>query len=93
MLKRAKQSKEKILRQAELKTELGLQAEEDKIIIEKSNMLKFFINKMEALISLIVYIVMCGLAVIGLAALIYPAPRQEIIILLTQLFDELTNYF
>lgn len=93
MLKRARQSKDKILRQAELKTELGLQEDEDKIIVEKSNMIKFFINQTRALISFVCYIVMRGLAVIGLAAVIYPAPRAEIRILLQQIIDELTSYF
>jgi len=50
----------------------------DKVIVEKSNMVKFFVNHGVSLVKTIAQILMIGLAAVGILALIYPVPRAEI---------------
>ena len=52
---------------------------EDVLVVEKNNFIKFFLNSMGRLAQLIAKICLLVLAVIGLAALLYPEPRVALL--------------
>lgn len=91
LIKKARESKNKNVRQAELKSELDLRENEDILIVEKSNMMKFMINVAGSIICLVADISIITFSVIGLAAVLFPNPRQEMLILLNQLLLDIRN--
>jgi len=93
LVKKAKHSKNWSVRQGELKTSLNLQENEDVIVVEKSNMVKFFIQTAASLIRVMAEIIIFALAFIGGAAIVYPAPRAELFIILELFIMQMTGYF
>lgn len=93
LVKRAKQSKNWIVRQAELKTELDIREKEDTIIVEKSNMIKFLIQTIGIMIRIAAEITIITFALIGIAAVVYPEPRADLIIIMKQMISQITSYF
>ena len=53
--------------------------QDDKIVIEKSNMVKFTIRTLSGIIRVVAAIMVCSLAVIGLERLVYPEPRADLL--------------
>lgn len=89
LLKRkAHRRKTQKVRQAELKTSLNLNPDEDVIIIEKSNTIKFLIKAAASCVRLVASIVIILLTFIGLLALIYPGPRHELVNILIEVWVE-----
>ena len=64
--------------QEELKRKHHIDAAEERIIVEKSNMLKFLIRTAAAGIRIAASIGIAVLAVVGLTGLVYPGPREEL---------------
>lgn len=73
--------------QTQLKEKHGI-SRDNVIVVEKANTFKFTVKSLAALIRLIAAIIMVILAVIGLAALIYPGPRQELSIIFLESFKQ-----
>lgn len=86
--KKAKKRMEGEVRQGRLRMENGL-AGEDVVIVEKSNMVKFFVRTCAALIRTVAALTVTGLAFVGLAALIYPGPRHEIGVIFQEVIKQL----
>ncbi|MBS6953512.1 MAG: hypothetical protein KH230_09785 [Enterocloster asparagiformis] len=63
--------------QEQLRKKYNIQ--KDVVVVEKTNMGKFLIQKLGGLIRLIATIGLIGLALVGSAALVYPNSRDEII--------------
>lgn len=75
-------------RQGRLRIENGL-VDKDVVIVEKSNMVKFFVRTIAALIRTMAALAVTGFAFIGLAALVYPEPRREIVIVFEEVIRQL----
>lgn len=66
--------------------------ETDKVIVEKSNMVKFTVKTLSGLVKTGASILLCGLALLGLMALVYPGPRQEMAGILLSVYQQLQQY-
>lgn len=75
--RKAKKNRIKEVTQGRLRQKVGLE-DENVVIIEKSNMVKFLIRTCGNIVHVMAAILICGLAFIGLTALIYPGPRAEL---------------
>lgn len=77
--------------QEELKQKHNL--ETDKIVVEKSNMVKFTVNTVKDIIRTVANILLFILAAIGIVALVYPEPRQALIGVWQEVYMQLKTYF
>lgn len=91
VMKKAKQRMAGEARQGRLRIENGL-IDEDVVIVEKSNMVKFFVRTCAALIRTTAALAVAGFAFTGLAALVYPEPRREIIIIFEEVVRQLISF-
>lgn len=66
--------------------------QEEVIVVEKSNMTKFLIQTVGNIIRITTGITVFAFAAIGMAAMIYPAPRMELIEISKKVIEELLNY-
>lgn len=66
--------------------------EENVVVVEKSNMCKFCINTLLYLIRVSASLVWIVLGVTGLAALLYPAPREELMKILVNTLWQIKSY-
>ncbi|WP_346663757.1 hypothetical protein [uncultured Merdimonas sp.] len=64
-------------------------AEENKIIVEKSNMIKFLIRTAGAVVRVCAGGAVLILAAVGILALIYPGPRREMLLIGQEILEEL----
>jgi hypothetical protein len=92
LIKKAKDSKKKEVRQADLKTELDIREKEDVIVVEKSNMIKFFVRTVGTIIMSLCRIIICLLVIVGIAALFYREPRQYLHMRAVDLFIQIQGY-
>lgn len=67
--------------------------DENVIVVEKSNMTKFLISTVGGVIRTFATVVLLILAVIGLAAIIYPEPRADMIDILFDLIKQIKHLF
>ena len=77
LVKRAREQEEIKEEQERLKSKYGVQ--EDVVVVEKSNMIKFMIRTGFFLFRILADIIIFFLSVVGLAALTYPVSRMELI--------------
>lgn len=64
----------------------------EKIVVEKSNMVKFTVNTVKGLIRIIAMILLLSLAMIGLMAVIYPAPREALADILYEIYEQIITF-
>lgn len=62
--------------------------DENKVIVEKSNTIKFILSFLRASIKTIATIILVSLATIGIITLIYPEIRAEFIEVILNIFNE-----
>ena len=62
--------------------------DENKVIVEKSNTIKFVLSFLRASIKTIATIILVSLATIGIITLIYPEIRAEFIEVILNIFNE-----
>lgn len=67
--------------------------DENVIVVEKSNMVKFSIKSLGVIIRSGATIILLCLAAIGLLCIIYPETRQPLQDVVVQIFSQLTQYF
>lgn len=89
LIKKAKKSKDRDVRQANLKTELNIRDKEEILVVEKTN----YIQTLEDILTKVGMILISSLALIGIAALVYPEPRQYLFNVLINLMAQLQGYF
>lgn len=90
LLKQAKEEKKNIQQQIHMHEKYHIQ-DENKIIVEKNNMLKFFIKSLASVIRIACWIVLIVLAAVGLMALIHPDMRAILIQNMYSIFSEIRN--
>ena len=83
---------ETAVKQEALRRQHGIQ-DDHVIIVEKSNMVKFTVRQITAIIKFVTTALLLTLAAIGLLSLIYPNIRSELLIVLSQYYDYLKLYF
>ena len=83
---------ETAVKQEALRKQHGIQ-DEHVIIVEKSNMVKFTVRQITAIIKFVTTALLLTLAAIGLLSLIYPNIRSELLIVLSQYYEYLKLYF
>ncbi len=91
LVKQAKEENEKYKEQLQLKEKYGVK-QEDVVIIEKNHFIKFFIMTLARIIRTAASIIIFFLSVTGLAALIYPVSRMELIRQAWNIYCELTGF-
>lgn len=62
---------------------------QDVVVVEKSNTYKFTVKMLVNLIRTILTVILLVLAVIGLISLLYPAVRNQLLIVLSDVYNEL----
>lgn len=77
-MKEVTEQKEFEKEQQKLKSQHNIK-DENVVVVEKNNMVKFTINTIFRVLKFIATVLLLCLACIGLAAIIYPVPRAEII--------------
>lgn len=65
----------------------------DAVIVEKVNMLKFLLSYFRGIGKALCGTAMILLAAIGLLALLYPAPRGEVVRVLAEITAEIRGFF
>ena len=78
--------------QKELKKKHHISEQDERIVVEKDNMTKFFIRTGGSLVRIAANICIGALAIIGLAALVYPAPRAELLVVWKTILEELLGF-
>lgn len=91
LVKRVREENEIQKEQIQLKEKYGM-AKEDVVIIEKSNLAKFFIKTLARMIRIAANILIFFLSITGLAALIYPVSRMELIRQAWNIYYELVHF-
>lgn len=67
--------------------------EKNVIVVEKSNMTKFLIRTIENVVRISTTILILLLASIGLTTLLYPQIRNELLIIINQIINQLVSFF
>lgn len=67
--------------------------EKNVIVVEKSNMTKFLIRTIGNVVRISATILILILASIGLTTLLYPQIRNELLIILHQIIEQLVSFF
>lgn len=90
---------EKYNQEIELKKEQELKRkkynveDENVIIVEKNNTVKFLVNVLLAVVKTIATIIIILLAAIGLMCLIYPSTRMEFFQIIFDIFSTILKFF
>ena len=66
--------------------------DEKVIVVEKSNMAKFTVKTLAALVKLLASAVLLCLAVTGLTALVYPSTRAALLILAQNILEQVLTF-
>lgn len=93
LISQIKEERAEEQRQRDLKKKHHIQQDKEIIVVEKSNMIKFTIKTLSAVIKIAATIVLLTLAVIGLLTIIYPAPRSELLIIINQIKEQIIGFF
>lgn len=67
--------------------------DENVIIVEKSNMVKFSVKSLGVVLRSSATIILLCLAAIGLLCIVYPETRRPFQEVVAQIFNQLTQYF
>ena len=74
-------------KQRKLKEKFGIKGKN--VVVERTNMVKFMIRTMAAIIRLVATILLIGLAFIGILALVYEEPRKELVEILWNALEQI----
>lgn len=91
LVKQVKSDEKEELRQEQLKEKYRLK-NNDVIVVEKSNTVKFLLRTLGGLVKLSATIIIFLLSIVGLAAIIYPASRAVLINQALQIYQELLHF-
>lgn len=86
------QDKKQFQKEQELLKKKHHMEQEERVIVEKNNMLKFLIRMCGSVIRCTAAIVILAMAVIGIMALVYPAPRNELVHVWQDIYGQLQQY-
>lgn len=75
-------------KQRKLKEKFGIKGK-NVVVVERTNMVKFIIRTMAAIIRLVATILLIGLAFIGILALVYEEPRKELVEILWNALEQI----
>ncbi len=67
--------------------------DKDKVIVEKTNTLKFILSFLANIIKITSEIILIMLASIGIISLIYKEPREELIIIFNDIYQAILSMF
>ena len=87
LVKAAREEMEREKKQERLRKRHHIQ--ENVVVVEKSNMMKFFVRSIFALIRLVASVLLCVLATVGILALLYPNVRGELFLVFLEVAGEL----
>lgn len=79
-------------KQNTLKEKYDIAQDTEVVVVEKSNVLKFLIRTLGAIIRLAAIITLITLAFVGVVALVYPQPRAALFEVMGTAVWELKNY-
>lgn len=89
--KQAKKNKQPQIRQAQLKSQYHMEDQDQIVIVEKDNTAKFLVGAAGSLVRLVATIIILCLAFCGIVALVYPAPREELLAILVAGANDIMN--
>ena len=75
-------------KQRKLKEKFGIKGK-NVVVVERTNMVKFMIRTMAAIIRLVATIFLISLAFIGILALVYEEPRKELVEILWNALEQI----
>lgn len=78
--------------QKELKKKHHIDEEEERIVVEKSSFFRVLMKTIGTVIRILATIAIAVLAVIGLAGIIYPAPRGELLKIGMEMYAQLRTW-
>lgn len=90
LLKQAREEQKSIQQQEHMREKYHIK-DENKIVVEKNNMVKFFVKTIASFIRILCCIALIILAVIGLMAILHPDMRAILIQNLYSIFYEIQN--
>lgn len=91
LMQEVKKRKEKEVEQKELKEKYNIQ-EEDVLIVEKSNWLKFFLGVLAGILEKGCMILILILAAIGLIACLYPQSRETLLLIMKDIQRQVVQF-
>ena len=78
--------------QEKLKRQHNVTADKRIVVVEKSNMAKFTVKTITALVKALASAVLLCLAVTGLTALVYPSTRAALLILAQNILEQILTF-
>ena len=75
-------------KQYKLKKKFGIEGK-NVVVVERDNTFKFTVKTIQNLIRLVATVIIIGLAFVGILALFYEEPRQELLVIFRQVYDEM----
>ncbi len=79
--------------QSFLKKKHGIAQDQEVVVVEKSNMVKFLLRYLGFGIRLAATILLLFLAFIGLVAIVYPEPRMDLLTIFQNVQKDLFSFF
>lgn len=79
-------------KQSKLKEKYNV-ADKDVIVVEKNNLIKFFVKTIGVIIRILLWIIFLSLASVGIIALVYPVPRKEVVNVFFEALMQLRMFF
>ena len=65
---------------------------ENVVVVEKTNTIKFLVKAAGNTVHVIAAVILIGLAIVGLAALLYPEPRSELFTILSETIKQIRDF-
>lgn len=91
LIKKFKAEEEEKHEQEELKAKHNIEA--DVYVVEKNNTFKFLLRGAYTLLRVVSSVVLIVLAAVGILSIVYPETRRELIIVLTDILNNLMSMF
>lgn len=80
-------------RQEGLKAKYDIDPDKEVVVVEKSNTFKFTVKTVAVIFRLCATIILLILAFVGLVAIVYPAPREQLQLILQMALEQLRLNF
>lgn len=77
-------------RQDKLKKKFGIK-DKDVVIVERNNTFKFTISTLAAILRFAATVIVIALALVGITAMFYEAPRRELLIIFNDVLEQINE--
>lgn len=92
LIKKVKEDRAFKKRQENLKKKHNIKKESSIVVVEKSNTFKFTVKTFGNLVRLLITIIILTLAFVGITALVYPMPRENLVSIFKEALRQIQSF-